>query len=162
MRFLVFLIPFLYFTCLHAQELNQIKLEEMNVEKDVSSDSEMIFSMDTTKSIKGLTEKKDERIDLLIEDYIKNKKSSGYRIQIFSSSNNRWEAVKARSEFLKKYPEEKSYLIYQAPNYKVRIGDYISRLNAYERLELIKIDFPSAFIVVDDVEPEIKKSNKTE
>ena len=111
---------------------------------------------DTGKVIVGLQETKDDRIDLLIQDYIENKKNYGYRIQIFSSSNNKWEAVKARSEFLKKYPESKSYLIYQAPNFKVRIGNFPDRLAATENLELIKEEFPTAFIVQDEIEPEVE------
>ena len=106
-------------------------------------------------SIFGLKEIKDDRIDLLINDYIENKKIKGYRIQIFLSST-KWEAIKTRSEFLKKYQEEKSYLIYQAPNFKVRVGNYQDRLIAQEHLDLIKIDFPSAFIVKDEIEIKIE------
>ncbi|MBL4707219.1 MAG: SPOR domain-containing protein [Flavobacteriales bacterium] len=156
MRFLYFIVCALFLTPTSAQELNRLELEENNVESEISNDSIDVLVNDSTTTLIGLVEKKDERIDLLIEDYTKNKKISGYRIQIFASSNNRWEAVKARSGFLKKYPEEKSYLIYQAPNYKVRIGDYTSRLMAHKHLELIKIDFSSAFIVTDEIDPQIK------
>lgn len=160
MRFFLFLFLVFILSSISAQELNHLNSEKPNVEENILVDSIEVPFIDTTEKTVGLQEKKDERIDLLIEDYTKNKKVSGYRIQIFASSNNRWEAVKARSEFLKKYPEEKSYLIYQAPNYKVRIGDYIERLEAYESLELIKIDFPSAFIVVDEIDPKIEVSLK--
>ena len=99
-----------------------------------------------------LIENKDERIDLLIQDYTDNKKNMGFRIQLFSGSA-RWEAVKVKSDFLKKYKEEKSpHLVYQAPNFKIRVGDYRDRFQAQKYLEIYKIDYPSAFIVKDEIE----------
>ena len=60
-----------------------------------------------------------------------------------------------RAEFLKKYPNEESYLIYQAPNFKVRIGNYQDRLITHEHLAPIEIDFPGSFIVKDEIEPSV-------
>jgi hypothetical protein len=92
----------------------------------------------------------------LIEDYVANKKYNGYRIQIFSIANNRLEAVKAKSEFLKNFPDIQSYLVYQAPNYKVRVGDFLDRLGANQQLELIQESFPTAFLVRGEIEPKVK------
>lgn len=111
-------------------------------------------SLSTADDSLALHEIKDERIDLLIEDYVYKKKTHGFRIQIFLSGTN-WEAMKVRSEFLKKYEGEKSYVIYQAPNFKVRVGNYMSRLAAAKQLELIRVDFPSSFIVNDEIEPQL-------
>ncbi len=112
---------------------------------------------DSATKVNGLVEKKNEKIDLLIEDYLENKKHNGYRIQIFSSSSNRLNAVKAKSEFLIAFPEIKSYLIYQAPNYKVRVGDFLDRLEANKQLLLIQETFSNAFLVKGEVEPNVKK-----
>lgn len=105
--------------------------------------------------ILGLIEEKDPNIDLLIQDYIDNKSFQGYRIQIFASSE-KLEALKKRAEFIKKYPSEKSYLVYQAPNFKVRVGNYSDRLITHEHLIPIQVDFPGAFIVKDEIEPFLK------
>ena len=113
--------------------------------------------IDSSPRVFGLVEKKNEKIDLLIEDYIENRKYNGYRIQIFSSSNNRLDAVKAKSEFLREFPEIKSYLVYQAPNYKVRVGDFLDRLEANKQLILIQETFPNAFLIKGEVEPTVKK-----
>ncbi|MFT6165420.1 MAG: hypothetical protein ACJAV5_000331 [Vicingaceae bacterium] len=113
--------------------------------------------IDSSTRVHGLVEKKNGKIDLLIEDYLENKKYNGYRIQIFSSSNNRLDAVKAKSEFLRDFPNTKSYLVYQAPNYKVRVGDFLDRLEANKQLLLIQESFPNAFLIKGEVEPTMKR-----
>lgn len=105
------------------------------------------------KASKGeLIVDQDDRIDLLIQDYTENKKTIGYRVQLFSG-NSRWEAVKVKSDFLKKYKEETPpHLVYQSPNFKIRVGDYRDRLEAQKFLEIYKAEYPSAFIVKDEIE----------
>ena len=142
--------------CSAAQEANQIDNKGLS-ERTLNLDSIYTNPLkDSTANIVGLVEVKSEKIDLLIEDYLANKKYNGYRIQIFSSSNNRLEAVKAKSEFLREFPEVKSYLVYQAPNYKVRVGDFLDRLEANKELLLIQESFLNAFLVKGEIEPTIK------
>lgn len=117
-------------------------------------DSALVLRYDTSlKSANGsLSVNQDERLEVLLQDYVDSKKIKGFRIQLFSG-NSRWEAVKVKSDFLKKYKEEKPpHLVYQSPNFKIRVGDYRNRLEAQKFLELYKADYPSAFIVQDEIE----------
>ncbi len=75
---------------------------------------------------------------------------AGYRIQIFFSSQ-RTTAQDERQRFIARYPEHETYLIYQAPYFKVRIGDFRSRLEAYRFYQQIVKEFQSVFIVEDEV-----------
>jgi hypothetical protein len=52
-------------------------------------------------------------------------------------------------EFLAKYPEMKAYLVFKSPNYKVKIGDFRSRLDAIRYLNRISAEFSNAFIISD-------------
>ncbi|MDA9782911.1 SPOR domain-containing protein [Vicingaceae bacterium] len=130
------------------------KIKEPHVRFDSLSQTAIT---DSAPKVNGLVENKDEKIDLLIEDYLENKKYKGYRIQIFSSSNNKLDAIQAKSEFLKSFPDIKSYLVYQAPNFKVRVGDLLDRLQANKQLLLIQQTFPNAFLVKCEVDPNVKK-----
>jgi len=132
----------------------------------VAYSGEMTSNPDSTEFVKDsfqkdqiegkFTEDKDQRIDMLLQDYIDNKKITGFRIQLFSG-NSRWEAVKVKSDFLQKYKEEiPPHLVYQSPNFKIRVGDFRNRLEAQKNLELLKIDYPTAFIVKDDIEVPIE------
>jgi len=136
------------------EEVYQSK--ERTEDIDYTRQNNMLL-MPSNKSGGNLTETKDERIDLLIQDYTDNKKTMGYRVQLFSG-NSRWEAVKVKSDFLKKFRNTTPpHLVYQSPNFKIRVGDYRNRLEAQKHLELYKIDYPSAFVVKDEIKIVIPK-----
>ncbi|MBK9402668.1 MAG: SPOR domain-containing protein [Bacteroidetes bacterium] len=74
----------------------------------------------------------------------------GYRIQIYFGSD-RTKAQEIRADFLINYPDMPAYLIYQQPNFKVRAGDFRTRLEASGFLNKLDTRFKSAFIVPDEV-----------
>ncbi len=91
------------------------------------------------------------------EDYIYNWRKvgelNGYRIQIaaYSGVNSKSQAEYARNSFNSLFPYTRSYLIYNEPYFKVRVGNYYTRLQAYKDLEKIRSSYPSAYIVPDKV-----------
>lgn len=104
--------------------------------------------------------KKDPRLDVLTgKQAAINKKTSmmtsngqykGYRIQVISTSD-RTKAFRIKAELLSKYPEHKAYTIFQAPSFRVRIGNFLKREDADKfRKQLIK-DYPNGVFVVPDV-----------
>jgi hypothetical protein len=91
------------------------------------------------------------------EDYINNWRKvgelNGFRIQIaaYSGVNSKSQAEAARNTFNNLFPYTKSYLIYNEPYFKVRVGNYRSRLQAHKDLETIRLTYPSAYIVPDKI-----------
>ena len=91
------------------------------------------------------------------EDYINNWRKvgelNGFRIQIaaYSGVNSKSQAEAARNSFNNLFPYTKSYLIYNEPYFKVRVGNYRSRLQAHKDLETIRLTYPSAYIVPDKI-----------
>lgn len=96
----------------------------------------------------------DAKVQQLIERHKsanKDKQSMpGYRIQIYSGSN-RQEAVMLRATYVQEHPDQSVYLIYQQPNFKVRTGDFKSKLEAEAFFMTIKDTYPAAFIVPDNI-----------
>lgn len=92
------------------------------------------------------------------EDYIYNWRKvgeiNGYRIQIaaYSGVNSKSQAEYARNSFNSLFPYTRSYLIYNEPYFKVRVGNYYTRLQAYKDLETIRETYPSAYIVPDKID----------
>ena len=73
--------------------------------------------------------------------------TNGYRIQIVSSSARKT-ATSVQYRFDTQYrPEYRSYLNYEPPNYKVRVGDFMKRTEAELFREQIIFDFPGAFLI---------------
>ena len=76
--------------------------------------------------------------------------SLGYRIQILNTSS-RDEVYAKKAEVYIKFSDQKAYIIYDQPYYKLKFGDFKTRLEARKFLEEIITVFPTAFIVRDDI-----------
>jgi hypothetical protein len=75
----------------------------------------------------------------------------GYRIQIFSSSNVD-EASLTKNLASEKFAGDSIYVVYDAPVYKVRIGDFVNRYEANLRLpDFVEKGYRDAWIVPDRV-----------
>ena len=62
--------------------------------------------------------------------------SQGFRVQLFSSTNID-EANEKKAEAEKEFPEEWFYLVYDAPTYKVRGGNFQTRFEADKFAKLL-------------------------
>ncbi len=76
----------------------------------------------------------------------------GYRIQIYSGSgvSAKKEALEAQNKFLESWSKERIFVTYNAPFWRVRIGDYRYRGEALSLLQQIKKQFPGSYIVRDN------------
>jgi len=92
----------------------------------------------------------DELIEITAQ---KNKAANlldGYRIQIFSGSD-RDMANAMKSKFLSFHPDIHTYLIYQQPYFKVRIGDFRNKLEAQPIYNKILNEFEQVLILPDKI-----------
>ena len=71
--------------------------------------------------------------------------STFYTIQIYYGGLE--EADSILEDFRENYQEIKSILIFETPNYKVRIGEYKDINIASQKLEEIRRIYPSSFII---------------
>lgn len=94
-----------------------------------------------------------EALRLRIKENPDNKAILGYRIQIFFDSgiNSSDRARQARDEFLALFPDVPAYVSWKAPNYRVRVGDFRSRLEAEKELQSILIGYPNAWVIKDEI-----------
>ena len=105
--------------------------------------------------------KKDPRLDILSSKQAEvNKRASrltsngrvkGYRIQVINTPN-RDVANEVKAEMLRRFPEEQAYLLYQSPNFRVRVGNFLKQSDANSLKKLITSLYPDRFIyVVPDI-----------
>ena len=80
----------------------------------------------------------------------------GFRVQIFATQD-RNKADQLQEELALKF-DEKIYIIFEAPNYKLRIGDFLDRDDAeILRMRLVSSNFPSSWIVRTRIQPDLKE-----
>ncbi|MBL7919049.1 MAG: SPOR domain-containing protein [Bacteroidia bacterium] len=94
----------------------------------------------TQLKVKQLVEKKAEY------NRLTNGEMDGYRIKIHFGAD-RDAARSIKSKFSAKFPEYETHEDYQQPNFVVLIGDFKTKLEAFESLKKIQPDFPNSFIV---------------
>lgn len=76
----------------------------------------------------------------------------GFRVQIasFSGTNSKTSAFNLRDRFTTDYPLVQAYIIYDEPNFKVKVGDFRTRLEAYAFLQEIK-EVYKGYIIKDNI-----------
>lgn len=72
----------------------------------------------------------------------------GYRIQVMATSSL-VTAKEAKAGFLKQFDDYRATIVFEAPNYKLRIGNYTNRFDANRDLQLLLESYPNALIVKD-------------
>jgi len=97
---------------------------------------------------------KDPQIDSLIARRLElnragltgnNVTLSGFRVQIFSGLD-RQIAYSEQAKFKARYPGINTYISYTQPNYKLRVGDFRTRLEAEKLMNELKKYYTSMFI----------------
>lgn len=98
---------------------------------------------------------RDSRIDLLVQAHVKQNKNrvgvEGYRVQVYSGSGNdaRNGANDIRKQIIMSNPDFPAHLVYQPPNFKVRVGDCRTEVEAIRLMRQLAYEFPQGFVVRD-------------
>lgn len=74
--------------------------------------------------------------------------TKGFRIVIYNGSD-RALAMDAKNKFSKTFGSQRSYMSYNVPSYKIKVGDFEEKKEATAFLRRVSSLFPSSFIVPD-------------
>jgi hypothetical protein len=99
----------------------------------------LCFTFFYTNAADTIIVHKDPRIDILTAKQAginkvtarmaSNGMFKGYRLQVLNT-RSRDEAFKIKAALLENFPDQKAYVLYQSPYFKVRIGNFINRADA--------------------------------
>lgn len=101
----------------------------------------------------------DVAVSRMVERHVelnsKVKTIPGYRVQVasFSGVNSKANAFALRDRFTTDYPEVQAYIVFDEPNFKVKVGDFRTRLEAYAFLQEIK-EVYKGYVIKDNIYPE--------
>lgn len=98
----------------------------------------------------SITEKINGLIDTIAQYNGQVRKLSGYRIIIYAGIN-REEANKAKEKVYKKFSDADVYTSYQQPTFKVKVGDFFTRLEAQKMYNQLRSIFPNVVVVEDEI-----------
>lgn len=96
-------------------------------------------------------------IEAIQSDYVKVwervGETKGYRVQIMAvtGTNSRNTAENERALFQARFPEVPAYISYTEPYFKIRVGDFMTRLDAYKMLVEVRDMYPGAYIIIDKI-----------
>ncbi len=118
------------------------------------------FSQDTTVAdTNSVIIHKDPRIDLLVAKQAEineetsrdaRKTAKGFRLMIIST-NNRDEAIAAKTKVYTYFPELKAYLWHQSPYYKVKAGNFKDRKEAEAYQKRLNVYFEKGVFIMNDI-----------
>ena len=107
----------------------------------------------------GVVVTKDPRVDLLVRKQIaineettreSRRNVQGFRIQVMNTPD-RTKVYDAKVKVYQEFPDWKPYLLYQAPNYKLRVGDFKTEEEAQAALQQLSRLFPQGMYVIHDL-----------
>jgi hypothetical protein len=110
---------------------------------------------------------RDPRLDKLVDKQMELNKEAlsnrinvepGFRIMVVNT-NNRELALETKGKLLKQYPDQKTYLYYQSPNFIIEFGNFITRKDA----ELIRKQLSTTFgekLLIIPAQIEVKGDRK--
>jgi len=134
-----------------------------------------VFAQDTSwkkpADSSSVTVHKDPRLDLLVKKQAEineettrdaRKVAKGYRLMVITT-NNREEAIAAKTKVYTYFPELKAYMWHQSPYYKLKVGNFRERKDAEAYQRKLNVFFPKGvFIMPDKVEVRPGKATDSE
>ena len=103
----------------------------------------------------GVTVHADPRLAILVRKY-RNvqlgviRSGQGFRVQIYNG-NDRQKATEIKVDFMRRFPNVRTYLTYVQPQFRVKVGDFRTRAEAGELYRQVSTLYNPCMIVPDIV-----------
>ncbi len=127
---------------------------------------ESIFNILSEKSGRGgVRVNQSNDIQEVMESHFESNKErwlSGYRVRIFFDNKQtaRADSEAAMKKFERLWPEVEVFRSYVNPYFKVTVGNFRTRSEAMRLLQRVKREFPTAFIVKEEIDYPAIESGK--
>ena len=118
----------------------------------------LIFGIILSRAQGNVTYNFENGIENIEQQYInawkKIKKVEGFTIQItsFSGINSRVSIEREEAQFRHQFPDIPCNISYSEPNFRLRAGNFMTKLEAYNALQKIAPSFAGAFVLKDQID----------
>jgi Uma2 family endonuclease len=119
----------------------------------------LFFSTKLFAQTNSVTVHKDPRVDSLVSKQIQINEATtrdsrrnipGYRILVITS-NDRNKVYDTKAQIYQQYPELQQYIIYQPPNYKLKLGNFKTQDEAQIYSDKLIKSYPTGVYIIRDV-----------
>ena len=76
--------------------------------------------------------------------------ADGYRVLVYTGSSSD-DAKRNKGSVYDVLPDERIYIEWKSPSFRVKVGDYVDKLEAYSNYATLLKVFPNAIVVPDKV-----------
>lgn len=142
MRLLIFFFSIFTISSVSAQDDWRLySSEDSNISQNEKSIDTTLIAQDIDGNVVIYS---DSRIDSLVSYLNDNPPATnGYRVQIYFG--NRTGAENRKAEFLRRYSEWPIYIVWQQPDFKVQVGDFMTKIQAEKVQHEIISSYPNAY-----------------
>ena len=154
-RLVILLIVLALFNCKGTQPTQtttQVYEEDLSVHRPQLKPVET-FEVRTEPVVEltgHIAEELDSITAMISRENLKPRTEQGYTIQLYNGSN-REEATKALGRIRIKFPDIEAELSYFQPDFKVKAGQFLDRVVAYETFEEVRREFPNALLIPEKI-----------
>ncbi len=144
----------------YDEDLSAVRVRYDSKPTAVLAETKVIKEKPT--SVTKIPKQVNNQVDMALDSIaVRNKTvrySSGYRIQVFVG-NDRKEVDEAKSYIYQNFPELSTYLTFSQPTYKLKAGDFTTRLDAERYYSSIRQRYSAAMLINERID--IRKSMQT-
>jgi hypothetical protein len=133
----------------YHEDLYQLRPKVEDVVDTVSNEN-VVRKKDDVVATRNVNGRVDVVLDSINRFNASRKFIDGYTIQIYSGQN-REEAMAAKKKMSAEVRDLSGELEYNQPKFRVRVGNYFSRLEAQKDLLRLKRAFPNAILVPEKI-----------
>lgn len=129
----------------YSEDLSAYRATPLEMEPDTAVPVNSFVAADSTSLPVN------KRLDIVLDTaaaYARTtiKYIDGFTIQVYAG-NNRTVASDFKMDIIRNFPEKDPIMVFEQPNYKVRIGQYYTRLEAQQFFAEVKSVFPRAILI---------------
>lgn len=113
----------------------------------------LVLNTELRAQARGVIVHADPRLDILAKKY-RNvqlgviRSGQGFRVQIYTG-NDRAKAMEIKLDFMRRFPNIRTYLTYVQPQFRVKVGDFRTRQDAHVMYEQVSPLYNPSMIVPD-------------
>lgn len=126
--------------------INHITADSVNTIKQPEKLTKLLGKSAATAPVESAKQKADDQAEADKAPAAGKNKVAGFRVQVFSDNNQRTAKNEARAKarnIAEQFPQWRTYVIYNSPYWRLKVGDFRTQREADEAVEEIKRAFPS-------------------